>query len=230
MKNTNINRAATKKVALALGELCEEVVFVGGAMVSLYIDDPYAEDIRPTQDIDLTFQITTMGELERIRRSLTEKGFREAVDSNVICRFNYEDLLVDVMSTQQIGWAPANQWFLHGFDKALVFNLEGKNIKILSLPYFLAAKLDAFFDRGMIDLYASKDLEDLVYLFNHTLNIVDQIEAAPAEVKPYLIESIQKLKNDESVMAAIPGHLFYENMEERYQQIKQKFEDLTNEL
>lgn len=230
MKNAIINREATKKVALALGELCEEVVFVGGAMVSLYIDDPYAEDIRPTQDIDLTFQITTMGQLERIRLSLTEKGFTEAADSNVICRFNYQDLLVDVMSTQEIGWAPGNRWFLHGFEKALTFNLDGISIKILPLPYFLAAKLDAFFDRGIKDLYGSKDLEDLVYLFNHTLNIVEQINAAPDEVKPYLVEAIQRLRNDKEVMAAIPGHLFYENMEERYHDIKQKFEDLTNEL
>ena len=61
MKNTLINREATIKVAKALGDLNSEVVFVGGAMISLYIDDPAAEDIRPTKDIDLTFQITTLG-------------------------------------------------------------------------------------------------------------------------------------------------------------------------
>ena len=37
-------------------------------------------------------------------------------------------------------------------------------IRLLPLPYFLAAKFDAFFDRGIEDVYASKDLEDLVYL------------------------------------------------------------------
>ena len=61
MKNTLINRLATVKVAKALGELCDEVVFVGGAMVSLYIDDPHAEDIRPTKDIDLTFCLSSEG-------------------------------------------------------------------------------------------------------------------------------------------------------------------------
>ncbi len=43
LKNTLINREATKKVALALGNLNKEVVYVGGAMVSLYINDPAAE-------------------------------------------------------------------------------------------------------------------------------------------------------------------------------------------
>ena len=44
LKNTTLNRKATIKVAKALGELNRKVVFVGGAMVSLYIDDPAAED------------------------------------------------------------------------------------------------------------------------------------------------------------------------------------------
>ncbi len=75
MKNKLINRKATIKIAKALGDLNNEVVFVGGAMVSLYIDDPAAEDIRPTKDIDLTFQITSAGKLEQLRKALTAKGF-----------------------------------------------------------------------------------------------------------------------------------------------------------
>ena len=74
---------ATVKIAKALGELNREVVFVGGAMVSLYIDDPSAEDIRPTKDIDLTFQITTVSQLEALREALMGKGFHEHADSNV---------------------------------------------------------------------------------------------------------------------------------------------------
>ncbi len=45
LKNTLINRLAITKVAIALGELNEQVVYVGGAVVSLYIDDPAAEDV-----------------------------------------------------------------------------------------------------------------------------------------------------------------------------------------
>ena len=51
LKNTLINLEATKQVAVALGTLNENVVYVGGAMVSLYIDDPAAEDVRPTKDM-----------------------------------------------------------------------------------------------------------------------------------------------------------------------------------
>ena len=146
------------------------------------------------------------------------------------CRFKYEDLLVDVMSTQEVGWASGNQWFMQGFDKAMFVTLEEVTIKLLPLPYFLATKFDAFFDRGTEDVYTSKDLEDLVYLFNHTSSIVEEISAAPDNVKLFLREAVSRLYKNDSAMAAIPGHLFYENMEEQYQEIKLKFKHMTDGL
>ncbi len=67
LKNTKINRAVTRKIATALGPLNEKVVYVGGAVVSLYIDDPSADDVRPTKDLDLTMEIASLGELESLR-------------------------------------------------------------------------------------------------------------------------------------------------------------------
>jgi len=67
LKNTLINRIATKKIALALGELNKNVVYVGGAVVSFYIDDTSAEDVRPTKDIDISMEIASLGKLEKIR-------------------------------------------------------------------------------------------------------------------------------------------------------------------
>lgn len=228
MKNTLINRIATVKVARALDELCDEVVFVGGVVVSLYIDDPSAEDIRPTKDIDLTFQITSVSKLESIRVALIEKGFREASDSKVTCRFKYEDLLVDVMSTQQVGWAPANRWFKLGFERSVKASVDDVKIQLLPLPYFLATKFDAFFERGSKDMYASKDLEDIVYLFNHTSTIVKQVFTAPEGVRDYLIDSVKNILNDPVILSAIPGHLFYENAEEQLLEIRSKLQAIVN--
>lgn len=60
MKNTAINIGIIRKIAKALGELNDRVVYVGGAVVSLYINDPAAEDIRPTKDIDISLEILTL--------------------------------------------------------------------------------------------------------------------------------------------------------------------------
>lgn len=75
MKNTLINREATLTIANALGELNEYVVYVGGAVVSFYIDDPAADDVRPTKDIDIVLEIASLVELEEVRTKLTKKGF-----------------------------------------------------------------------------------------------------------------------------------------------------------
>jgi predicted nucleotidyltransferase len=215
LKNTIINRKATIQIAKALGELNQEVVFMGGAMVSLYIDDKAAEDIRPTKDIDLTFQVTTVGKLEGLRVKLNQKGFMETSDEKIMCRFKYENLMVDVMSTREVGWAPSNPWFKPGFEKSVVVNLDGQEIKILPLPYFLASKMGAFFDRGVQDLYASHDLEDIVYIFNYTSDLAEQVLAADPDVAQYLKDSVQKIVENDKIMAAIPGHLYFDSVDER---------------
>ena len=66
LKNTQINRLAIRKIAQALGELNEQVVYVGGAAVSLYIDDPAAADVRPTKDVDISLEIASIGALENL--------------------------------------------------------------------------------------------------------------------------------------------------------------------
>jgi len=43
MKNTIINKQIIQRIANALGELNSEVIFVGGATVSLYINDKAAK-------------------------------------------------------------------------------------------------------------------------------------------------------------------------------------------
>ena len=57
MKNTIINNAIIERVANALGELNEKVIYVGGATVSLYINDPAADDVRPTKDVDISIKV-----------------------------------------------------------------------------------------------------------------------------------------------------------------------------
>lgn len=78
MKNTIINIEIIKKIASALGELNEKIIFVGGATISMYVNDPAAADVRPTKDIDLTVKVATYTELENIRVELNKKGFKQS--------------------------------------------------------------------------------------------------------------------------------------------------------
>ena len=71
-------------------------------MVSLYIDDTSAEDVRPTKDIDITMEIVSLGELEKIREELIQKGFYQTSEDNVICRFRYEDIKVEQRNKEKL--------------------------------------------------------------------------------------------------------------------------------
>jgi predicted nucleotidyltransferase len=230
LKNTRINRLVTKKIALALGELNEQVVYVGGAVVSLYVDDPGADDVRPTKDLDLTMKIASLSELENIRQSLAVKGFVQSAMDSVMCRFRYDDVLVDVMATVPIGWAPGNRWFERGLDQAISKELEEISIRILPLPYFLATKFDAFFDRGVDDLWASHDYEDIVYLFNHITDISEQILNSEEVVKRYLGECADQILTNRSFQEAIMGNLFFEHQGERFKLIIDKLKTVAHRI
>lgn len=210
MTNTEKSRLASLKIAQALGPLLEEVVFVGGAVVSLYIDDTAAADMRPTKDVDLTFQITTNAALEDLRLQLVERGFGQSAEDDVICRFRYEKLKVDVMSTQQVGWAPTNRWFAPGYAQAFPYSLGEKTIRLMPLPYFLGAKIEAFFDRGINDKYGSHDLEDIVYLFNYTSSVAEQVLAAAEDIRNYLAEKLRIMRDDSTIFSAMSAHVYYE--------------------
>jgi len=127
------------------------------------------------------------------------------------------------MSTVGVGWAPSNRWFMPGFRKAVDYNLEEVTIKILPLPYFLASKLDAFFDRGIKDLNGSHDFEDILYIFNYASTLEEQVLSADEEVKMYLFECIKNILSSDKILGVIPGHLYYETADERFEMIKSEF-------
>lgn len=222
LKNTLINRVATKKIAQALGRLNDRVVYVGGAVVSFYIDDPSADDVRPTKDIDISMEIASLGELESIREELISKGFYQSSEDHVVCRFRYQDIKVDVMSTKAVGWAPANPWFAPGFNKLVEFELDEIRIKCLPLPYYLATKFTAFYDRGITDTRTSQDFEDIVYILNYSSDWVEQINASDEIVKHHLTKCFSDILEDATKQEAILGNLFHEDQNTRFNKIIDK--------
>lgn len=50
------------ETARLLGELVDEVIFLGGAVAGLLVTDPAAPSMRPTLDIDVIVEAMTRGE------------------------------------------------------------------------------------------------------------------------------------------------------------------------
>ncbi|MBL7892168.1 MAG: nucleotidyl transferase AbiEii/AbiGii toxin family protein [Bacteroidia bacterium] len=226
MKNTTINLGVIKKVALALNELNERVMYVGGAVVSLYVNDPAADDVRPTKDVDISLEIASLGELEKLREDLTRKGFVQKSEDDVICRFRYEDVKVDVMSTKEVGWAPSDKWFKPGFQNSEEVKIENTRIRIMPLAYFLATKFNAFHDRGSSDARTSHDFEDITYILDNRTDLVEVISTSPADVKKYLKSQFDTIFKSDKLQEAIQGNLYYETRTIRFNLIMEKLKRL----
>ncbi len=210
-----------KKISNVVESIGEKAVFVGGAVAQFYVDNNGTENIRFTKDVDIVFEILSFGQLEKIRQKLTGAGFKQTMDNKVLCRFSFSDILVDVMSVSEVGWAPGNIWFKKGFSKAQSKKIGDFEILLLPLSYYLATKFSAFNDRGIADPYLSHDLEDIVYVldnnpeFCHILQINDD-----EDVRNYLIENLKKLIDSTKIKEAVIGHLPIHFQEKRIDRIE----------
>lgn len=81
------------------------------------------------------------------------------------------------------------------------------SVKIISAPYFLATKLEAFKYRGKQDLLLSHDLEDIVSLIDGRPEIVNDIASVSDDLKQYLAFEFSLLMNNFQFIQALPGHL-----------------------
>src|SRR5688500_8294173 len=85
--------------AAALGEIAEEVVFVGGASVTLWITGPAPRPPRPTKDVDVIVEVATRAGYHGFEDRLRDAGLRG--DGDIICRWHHRKsgLMVDAMPT-----------------------------------------------------------------------------------------------------------------------------------
>jgi hypothetical protein len=102
-------------VALGLKELREKVVFVGGAVINLYNDDLAAEEIRPTEDIDMTLKLEGYYEWTKIQDRLLELDFSPDPFGHAICSYTFKGIPVDIMPAEDSSIGEANSWYIHGF-------------------------------------------------------------------------------------------------------------------
>lgn len=185
------NLLRIKAVHNALGPLKNEVIFVGGATVSLYADR-MAEDVRPTDDIDILIEIWTYKDFAAIEEKLRCIGFVNDQSSGIICRYTIQGITVDVMATGENALGFSNKWYPDGFKNALEFTIDDEHIvKIFSAPYFIASKLEAFKGRGKKDGRTSTDFEDIVFVFENRSTIWEELNVAEENLKNYLKDTFR---------------------------------------
>jgi predicted nucleotidyltransferase len=198
-------------VATGLAELKDDVVFVGGAVAELYANDPAASDIRPTIDVDCVIELGSRTEHAKLEENLRAKGFANDISPDAPnCRFVYEEIKVDVMPTDPDILGFSNKWYTEGIENKITKVLpDGTNIFVFNPEYYLAAKLEAHKDRGGDDLRTSHDFEDIIYILENCIDIVENIGAANASVKAYLKTEFSNLLDNDNITEGIEVALPY---------------------
>jgi len=217
---------AVKFVARALGDLNEQVVFVGGAVAGLYVDDPGAPEVRPTKDVDIVLEIKSLSRLEELRKALAARDIHPASEEKVMCRFKYQNIFLDIMSTHEVGWAPANPWFKDGFAKPEIYSFDHLSIRILQVAFYLASKFTAFEERGA-DPRTSHDFEDIVFILDNRATLINDVKQAEKDVRAFLVHKFNTILEDSSLQEAILSHLEPATQTRRFEMLIQKLKEIT---
>lgn len=205
--NDKENIERIKAVHLALDDLASKVVFVGGATVSLYRDRPAAET-RATNDVDIVMEVAKYTEYANFEDQLRKKGFINDTESNVICRYKINGVIVDIMPTKENVLGFNNRWYQDGFKYSIEYIIdEHVTVRIFKSAYFIASKLDAYKDRGKGDGRMSSDFEDIVYILNNRDTVWDEMTSAKEDVKDFLKEEFTKLLRQDYIYEWVSVHL-----------------------
>jgi predicted nucleotidyltransferase len=197
------------RAAGALGELKDEVVFVGGAVVDLFITDPAAPRPRFTEDVDVVVEVTTYAAWAAVGERLRALGFREDQREGApLCRWLIGDLVVDVMPALERVLGFTNRWYRQAKKQSEERELPGGvHIRVATAPLFLATKIEAFGSRGRGDFVASHDLEDIIAVVDGRPAVADEVKAAPEQLRRFLASAVARWLKDPDFLAAVPGHL-----------------------
>ncbi len=207
MRTNDPNLPQLRRIAEALGDLREQLVFVGGSVAGLMLTDPLAEGVRATMDVDAIVEAGRAA-FYRLEEELAERGFARDVSSDVICRWRHREsgLLFDLMPVDDEVLGFSNPWYAYAVETAEPVEIaEGVSIRLISAVAFVATKLEAFASRGKGDFLSSHDLEDVLNVVNGREELVDEMHAAPGALRAAVAQTFSRLLADPNFSNVLPG-------------------------
>ncbi len=195
------------RIADALGELREELVFVGGCAAGLLVTDPAIAGLRPTYDVDAIVEAATLARFHAVEKQLPAHGFGRDMHSEVICRWKHaaSGITFDLMPTSPTVLGFANRWYPEAVRTALDFALSDTlRIRLISAPAFVATKLEAFATRGKHDVF-SHDLEDILTVVDGRAELAQELQLASGELQTAVRSQIATLLPRPDFANAVPG-------------------------
>lgn len=196
-----------KLAAYRLGPLLDEVVFLGGCTTALLVTDPAAPSARYTLDVDCIVDVLSKSDYYRLAERLHQQGFKPSPADDVICRWHFDELILDVMPVDEKVLGFGNRWNRAAMGHAQRYPLtDDVTINIVTVPYFLATKLEAFRTRGQMDFLASHDFEDIIGVLDACVTWPQEVLQADAALIDYLVDHFGTMLKMRAFHDALPGH------------------------
>jgi len=205
----NPNRELLLLAVNQLGDLVNEMVFIGGCATGLLITDVAAPPIRATKDVDAIVQVATKADYYKLSERLREQGFVEDTSEGApLCRWVTKNVTLDVMPTEAEILGFGNQWYAAAMDNAEAISLiENVDIRMVSAPYFLITKLEAFDGRGNGDYRLSHDVEDMIAVMDGRPELAEEVRQTEPALVDELATRFQELLEDQQFLDSVPGHM-----------------------
>ncbi len=203
------SREMIEEVARRLGPLREHVTFLGGAVMTLLVSDPAAPEVRATEDVDVVVKMATRAAYYRMEEELLQLGFtKRHKEGDPVCRWSVANVVVDVMPTDETILGFGNRWYLPAIAQAQTITLSSSlDIRVITAPYFLATKLEAFQGRGKGDFLGSADIADIISILDGRPELNFEVQAADTPLRQYLARSFGEYRVLPAFTEAIAGHL-----------------------
>jgi hypothetical protein len=207
MRADDPNLPYLRCIAEALGDLREQVVFVGGAVAGLLVTDPLADPVRATRDVDAVVN-ASRATFHRIEEQVATRGFARDVSSDVICRWVHKasGVLFDLMPVQPEVLGFSNRWYPYAVQTAVRVDLgDGVTVRLVNAVAFVATKLEAFAGRGGGDFLSSHDLEDVLNIVDGREELAEEMATAPAELRQAVAIAFAPLLVNRDFANVLPG-------------------------
>ncbi|OIQ66085.1 hypothetical protein GALL_523500 [mine drainage metagenome] len=214
MNPNDPNVLRVEVVAEALGDLCDELILVGGCAASLLIDAPTSLPARVTYDVDLIVEVTARQGYYAMESRFAKRGFsRDVSEDAPICRWRIRGIEVDLMPTQENILGFSNRWYPTAAATADLMTLpSGQRISLISAPAFLGTKFEAFHTRGKNDMVMSHDLEDIINVVEGRRGVVEEVAAADPELRAYLVRRFRALLQHADFDNTLPGLVAFDEL------------------
>jgi hypothetical protein len=152
-------------------------------------------------------EIVTYADYMAFSERLCAAHFTEdAGEKPLTCRWHNGGLTLDVLALSEEVLGFTNIWYEPALRQAFTVTLpRGQSIRVITAPFFLGTKMEAFRGRGRIDFQASHDLEDFVAVIEGRDTLLQEIVESPQELRRYLAKAAKTLLAEPRFLDVLPG-------------------------